>query len=110
MDVGIEIGTRVRIAPSPTGKLHFGTARTALFNYLYARKFQGTFVLRLEDTDKVRSTQESEVDILEGLSWLGLKWDEGPMTDGPYGPYRQSERSENYKKHIELLLESGAAY
>ncbi|MDO8513754.1 MAG: glutamate--tRNA ligase [bacterium] len=101
---------RVRFAPSPTGKLHFGSARTALFNYLFAKKFGGKFVLRIEDSDKVRSTPESEIDILEGLSWLGLSWDEGPMSDGRYGPYRQSERAEIYKEFIDRMAESKDAY
>lgn len=101
---------RVRYAPSPTGKLHFGTARTALFNYLFAKKFGGKFILRIEDTDRERSTVQSEVDIIESLKWLGLDWDEGPMTDGLYGPYRQSERREIYQEYIDSLLDSGAAY
>src|SRR4051795_13134594 len=88
---------RVRIAPSPTGPLHIGTARTALFNYLFARHTGGTFVLRLEDTDVARSTAAFEEDILHGLDWLGITWDEGPGVGGlgergPYAPYRQMER------------------
>src|SRR3970040_319118 len=87
---------RVRIAPSPTGPLHIGTARTALFNALYARHTGGTFILRLEDTDVARSTVAFEADILQGLHWLGITWDEGPDTtggddSGPYGPHRQVE-------------------
>lgn len=92
---------RVRIAPSPTGELHLGTARTALFNWLFARQNQGKFILRIEDTDRERSRQEFEKDILESLKWLGLAWDE---------LYRQSERTEIYEKYIKRLLESGAAY
>jgi nondiscriminating glutamyl-tRNA synthetase len=91
------ITPRVRIAPSPTGPLHIGTARTALFNFLFARHIGGTFVLRLEDTDVARSSLAYEKDILDGLHWLGLTWDEGPgvageEARGPYGPYRQMER------------------
>ncbi len=107
--------TRCRIAPSPTGPLHIGTARTALFNYLFARSTGGTFVLRLEDTDRARSTLESERDILEGLHWLGLDWDEGPEVAGrpargPFGPYRQSERGALYEEAIERLLAEDRAY
>ena len=88
---------RVRIAPSPTGPLHIGTARTALFNYLFARHVGGTFILRMEDTDQARSTVEFEKDIVDHLHWLGLDWDEGPAAGGsrsaePYGPYHQMER------------------
>ena len=88
---------RVRIAPSPTGPLHIGTARTALFNYLYARHTGGTFILRLEDTDQARSSIAYEKDILDGLHWLGLHWDEGPevageAARGPFAPYRQMQR------------------
>ena len=107
--------TRCRIAPSPTGPLHIGTARTALFNYLFARRTGGIFVLRLEDTDKARSTLEYEQDILDGLHWLGLEWDEGPgvadrPAQGELGPYRQSERGEHYAEAIERLLAEGKAY
>ncbi len=107
--------TRCRIAPSPTGPLHIGTARTALFNYLFARQTGGTFVLRLEDTDKVRSTVEFERDILDGLHWLGLEWDEGPEfagrpASGDVGPYRQSERGALYADAIERLLSEDKAY
>jgi glutamyl-tRNA synthetase len=106
---------RCRIAPSPTGPLHIGTARTALFNYLFARQQGGTFILRLEDTDQARSTVEYERDILEGLHWLGLEWDEGPEVAGqpargPYGPYRQSERGEQYRAAIDQLLAEDRAY
>jgi nondiscriminating glutamyl-tRNA synthetase len=107
--------TRCRIAPSPTGPLHIGTARTALFNYLFARRTGGTFVLRLEDTDRARSTPEFERDILDGLHWLGLDWDEGPEVaglpaSGGFGPYRQSERGELYAEAIERLLAEDKAY
>ncbi|KAL4572767.1 hypothetical protein LXL04_019550 [Taraxacum kok-saghyz] len=101
---------RVRFAPSPTGNLHVGGARTALFNYLYARSKGGKFVLRIEDTDLERSTKESEEAVLRDLSWLGLTWDEGPGVGGDYGPYRQSERNEMYKQYAEKLLQSGQVY
>lgn len=101
---------RVRFAPSPTGALHIGGARTALFNWLYARKNRGSFVLRLEDTDNQRSTQESAHGIVEGLKWLGIDWDEGPDKEGRYGPYRQSERLDIYQRYMSELLDSGAAY
>ncbi len=107
--------TRCRIAPSPTGPLHIGTARTALFNYLFARRTGGTFVLRLEDTDQARSTVEHEGDILDGLHWLGIDWDEGPGVDdrpprGDFGPYRQSERGDRYSAAIDRLLAEDMAY
>ena len=98
---------RTRIAPSPTGDPHVGTAYIALFNLCFARQHGGEFILRIEDTDRVRSTEESEKAILESLRWLGLDWDEGPDTGGRFGPYRQSERSEIYRKHAELLLDHG---
>ncbi|XP_010025655.2 glutamate--tRNA ligase, chloroplastic/mitochondrial [Eucalyptus grandis] len=101
---------RVRFAPSPTGNLHVGGARTALFNYLFARSKGGKFVLRIEDTDLERSTKESEEAVLQDLSWLGLDWDEGPGIGGDYGPYRQSERNSLYKEHAQKLLESGHVY
>ena len=105
---------RVRIAPSPTGPLHIGTARVALFNYLFARQHQGTFVLRIEDTDPKRSSPKWERDIMENLKWLGILWDEGPTLNkdyiGPYGPYRQSERKEIYKKYIKKLFDNGFLY
>jgi nondiscriminating glutamyl-tRNA synthetase len=106
---------RCRIAPSPTGPLHIGTARTALFNYLFARRQGGTFVLRIEDTDVARSTVEYERDILDGLHWLGIKWDEGPEVAGqpargPYGPYRQMERTSLYRETAERLLREDKAY
>jgi len=109
------VTTRCRIAPSPTGPLHIGTARTALFNYLFARHTGGTFVLRLEDTDQARSSLEYEQDILDGLHWLGLKWDEGPEvaeqpTLGAFGPYRQSQRGDHYAAALAKLLEEDKAY
>jgi len=101
---------RVRFAPSPTGSLHIGGARTALFNWLFARKHNGVFVLRLEDTDLSRSSAESSAGIIDGLKWLGLDWDEGPEIGGSYGPYRQSERLAVYEKYLQQLLASGQAY
>jgi nondiscriminating glutamyl-tRNA synthetase len=106
---------RVRIAPSPTGPLHIGTARTALYNYLHARHVGGTFILRLEDTDRLRSTPEFEKDILDGLHWLGLDWDEGPEVAGepargPHAPYRQMERLASYAAAAQRLLLDDLAY
>ena len=102
--------TRVRFAPSPTGHLHVGNARTALFNWLLARGSGGTFILRIEDTDVERSTRASESAIHADLHWLGLSWDEGPDVGGPHGPYRQSERLAIYAEHAQRLLARGAAY
>ncbi|HEX5829303.1 MAG TPA: glutamate--tRNA ligase [Candidatus Limnocylindrales bacterium] len=106
---------RVRIAPSPTGPLHIGTARTALFNYLFARRTGGTFILRLEDTDVARSTAAFEKDILDGLHWLGISWDEGPGVGareeaGPFAPYRQMARLDTYAEAAARLLAAGRAY
>jgi glutamyl-tRNA synthetase len=101
---------RVRFAPSPTGFLHVGGARTALFNWLYARSQGGTFVLRIEDTDQERSTEESYAAILRGLDWLGLEWDEGPRRGGDVGPYLQSERLDIYRAHLIKLAAEGKAY
>ncbi|HOL90411.1 MAG TPA: glutamate--tRNA ligase [Candidatus Pacearchaeota archaeon] len=111
---------RTRFAPSPTGLFHIGSARTALFNYLFAKKEEGSFILRIEDTDKERSNSIFENDIIENLKWLGILWDEGPVYNeekingknfiGDYGPYRQSERTEIYKKYLEKLLEEKKAY
>ena len=101
---------RVRFAPSPTGMLHIGGARTALFNWAWARHAGGAFVLRIEDTDPERSRPEYETAILEGLRWLGLDWDEGPDVGGPYGPYRQSERRAGYDEAAERLIAEGHAY
>src|SRR5687767_15951513 len=107
---------RVRFAPSPTGYLHIGGARTALFNWLYARHTGGTFVLRIEDTDTARNTQEAVEVILNGLRWLGLEWDEGPETGdakgpsrGDFGPYFQSQRMDLYKKRVQELQDKGFA-
>lgn len=101
---------RVRIAPSPTGTIHLGLARTALFNWAHARRHGGVFVLRVEDTDRARSTAESEQAILEGLRWLGVDWDEGPEVGGPFEPYHQSQRIERHRERAAELLASGAAY
>ena len=101
---------RVRFAPSPTGPFHIGGARSALFNYLVAKHTGGKFVVRIEDTDRKRSTSESEENIKEALKWLGINWDEGIDVGGPDGPYRQTERLEIYKKYTEKLLAEGKAY
>lgn len=101
---------RTRIAPSPTGSPHIGTAYIALFNYAFARKNGGQFILRIEDTDQSRSTRESEQEILDALNWLGIPWDEGPDKGGPCGPYRQSERTAIYREHALSLVEKGKAY
>lgn len=93
---------KVRFAPSPTGNLHVGGARTALFNWLYARGCGGSMVLRVEDTDAARSTRESEAAVLADLEWLGITYDEGPDVGGPNGPYRQSERTDIYNAKIEV--------
>jgi len=103
-------GPRVRMAPSPTGWAHIGTARTTLFNFLYANHYGGKFVLRIEDTDTERSKKKYEKDLLQHLKWLGISWDEGPDIEGPFGPYRQSERLSIYKKYLEQLLKDGHAY
>lgn len=101
---------RTRIAPSPTGDPHVGTAYIALFNLCFARQHGGKFILRIEDTDRVRSTPESEQMILDSLSWLGLEWDEGPDVGGPHGPYRQSERGDIYARYAQQLLDEGHAF
>jgi len=101
---------RVRFAPSPTGWLHVGGARTAYFNWLFARQHGGAFVIRIEDTDVARSSPESESGVLDDLRWLGLNWDEGPDMGGPHGPYRQSERHERYRAAAERLIASGHVY
>lgn len=103
-------GPRVRFAPSPTGDLHVGGARTALFNWLFARQHQGTLILRLEDTDALRSTEEFERNLLEDLEWLSLSWDEGPGVGGPFSPYRQSERLPLYRSVLDRLLEEDRVY
>ena len=105
-----EAPVRVRIAPSPTGDPHVGTAYIGLINYIYARQRSGKFVLRIEDTDRARFVATSEQEIFNSLRWLGLTWDEGPDVGGPYGPYRQSERSEIYREHCDILLANGTAY
>jgi nondiscriminating glutamyl-tRNA synthetase len=104
------MSVRVRFAPSPTGWLHVGGARTAYFNWLFARQHQGVLVLRIEDTDVERSTGASEAGVLDDLGWLGLEFDEGPAQGGPHGPYRQSERLPLYRAAAELLVSQGAAY
>jgi glutamyl-tRNA synthetase len=101
---------RVRFAPSPTGYLHVGGARTALFNWLFARRHGGTFVLRIEDTDTERSSWEMVAGIVDGLRWLGLDWDEGPDVGGPHAPYFQSQRLETYRQHAQALVQDGKAY
>jgi len=101
---------RVRFAPSPTGFLHIGGARTALYNWLFAKKNKGKFILRIEDTDIERSTEESIGAILDGMRWLGLDWDEGPEVGGDFGPYFQSERTSIYQEYINKLLKEGKAY
>ena len=101
---------RTRVAPSPTGDPHVGTAYMALFNRCFAKKHGGKFILRIEDTDQVRSTRASEEAIMKSLRWLGLDWDEGPDTGGPHGPYRQSERAAIYKEHAQILLDKGKAF
>jgi len=104
------VTVRTRVAPSPTGDPHVGTAYVALINYCFAKKHGGQFLLRIEDTDQLRSTRESEQVILDSLHWLGLGWDEGPDIGGPHGPYRQSERSEIYREHVGRLLDAGHAF
>jgi nondiscriminating glutamyl-tRNA synthetase len=101
---------RVRFAPSPTGHLHVGGARTAIFNWLFARHHGGAFVIRVEDTDQARSTRESEQMVLDDLRWLGLEWQEGPDHGGPHAPYRQSERRDRYNETARQLVERGVAY
>ncbi|MGD0707680.1 MAG: glutamate--tRNA ligase [Anaerolineaceae bacterium] len=101
---------RARFAPSPTGHLHLGGARTALYSYLLARQTGGTFILRIEDTDRKRSVEGAEQEICDCLRWLGIQWDEGPDIGGPYGPYRQSDRKEIYQKYAEQLVEEGKAF
>ncbi|MDQ6941296.1 MAG: glutamate--tRNA ligase family protein, partial [Candidatus Eremiobacteraeota bacterium] len=101
---------RTRVAPSPTGDPHVGTAYVALVNSCFAKKHGGDFILRIEDTDQARSTPESERAILAALHWTGLAWDEGPDVGGPYGPYRQSERSAIYAKYAAELLDRGHAF
>ncbi len=104
------MSVRTRFAPSPTGYLHVGGARTALFNYLFARKHGGTFVLRVEDTDEARNTKDARDAIFTGMNWLGLDWDEGEGKGGDFGPYNQSERKANYDRWFEVLREKGRVY
>ena len=101
---------RVRFAPSPTGPFHIGGARSALFNFLFARKYGGKLILRIEDTDRERSSRESEQDIMNSMRWLGIDWDEGPDVGGEFGPYRQMERLPIYEKYVEKLFDKGYAY
>ena len=101
---------RVRFAPSPTGELHVGNARTALFNWMFARHHRGSFILRIEDTDESRSALSYQVNLLNDLSWLGLDWDEGPQKNGSYGPYKQSERLDIYKEHLQKLIDADLVY
>ena len=101
---------RVRFAPSPTGKLHIGGARTAIYNWAFARATGGTFVLRIEDTDPERSTEENTQIILRALRWMGLDWDEGPEVGGPCGPYFQTQRTDTYEAALQKLIDAGAAY
>ena len=101
---------RTRIAPAPSGSIHVGNARTALYSWLYTRNHGGTFVLRIEDTDQKRATDEAYAAVLEDLRWLGLDWDEGPEAGGEVGPYRQSERLERYRAVAIDLMDRGAAY
>jgi glutamyl-tRNA synthetase len=101
---------RLRFAPSPSGYLHIGGARTALFNWLWARNQGGTFVMRVEDTDQERSSLDSVRAILDAFKWLGMDWDEGPEVGGPYGSYFQSERKAIYREHTERLISDGNAY
>jgi glutamyl-tRNA synthetase len=107
---GTASGVRVRIAPSPTGEPHVGTAYIALFNYLFAKKHNGTFILRIEDTDATRSTPEFEQKVLDALKWCGLEWSEGPDIGGPYGPYRQSDRKDMYRPYVDRIVESGHGF
>src|SRR5436305_9446944 len=101
---------RTRFAPSPTGYLHIGGVRTALFNWLFARKHGGQFILRIDDTDQQRNVQEALQPILDGFRWLGLDWDEGADVGGPHGPYYQSQKLERYQAAVQTLLDRGLAY
>jgi glutamyl/glutaminyl-tRNA synthetase len=101
---------RVRFAPSPSGELHVGNARTALFNWMFARHEGGCFILRIEDTDESRSDSAYQTSLLEDLKWLGLAWDEGPDIGGGYGPYRQSERLGLYAEHLKKLMDADLVY
>ncbi len=101
---------RTRFAPSPTGYLHIGGVRTALFNWLYARKYGGQFILRIDDTDVQRNVAEALAPILHGLRWMGIDWDEGPEVGGPAGPYYQSQKLDRYQAAVQALLDKGFAY
>ncbi|UNK38667.1 glutamate--tRNA ligase [Shinella sp. H4-D48] len=107
---GTASGVRVRIAPSPTGEPHVGTAYIALFNYLFAKKHNGTFILRIEDTDATRSTPEFEQKVLDALKWCGLEWSEGPDIGGPCGPYRQSDRKDMYRPYVDKIVANGHGF
>ncbi len=107
---GTASGVRVRIAPSPTGEPHVGTAYIALFNYLFPKKNNGTFILRIEDTDATRSTPEFEQKVLDALKWCGLEWSEGPDIGGPYGPYRQSDRKDIYRPYVDKIVANGHGF
>ena len=104
------MSVRVRFAPSPTGYLHIGGARTCLYNYLFAKSMGGKLIIRVEDTDRERSSGEYENSQLQDLKWLGMDWDEGPDIGGEFGPYRQSERTKIYQNYAEQLLEKGLAF
>src|SRR5690554_2145800 len=104
------MSVRVRFAPSPTGFLHIGGLRTALYNYLFARHHKGAFILRIEDTDQTRYVKGAEQDIIDSLNWAGMEIDEGPGKDGGFGPYRQSERKHIYEEYARQLIENGHAY
>jgi nondiscriminating glutamyl-tRNA synthetase len=110
MEVLLVDQVRVRFAPSPTGPFHIGGARSALFNFLFARKYGGKVILRIEDTDRERSSRESEQDIMNSMGWLGITWDEGPDVGGEFGPYRQMERLSIYEKYVQQLFDKGYAY
>ena len=101
---------RVRFAPSPTGDMHIGGLRTAIFDWLFAKANNGKFILRIEDTDRARYNKDSEITIIESLKWLGLNWDEGPDIGGPFEPYRQSERKAIYKTEVQKLINNNSAY
>src|SRR5246127_376760 len=109
-DHGRGIMVRTRFAPSPTGYLHIGGVRTALFNWLFARKHGGQFILRIDDTDQQRNVAEALAPILHGFRWLGLNWDEGAEVGGPHGPYYQSEKLARYQEAVRVLLDNGVAY
>ena len=105
-----QVPVRVSFAPSPTGRTHLGSGRTALYNYLLARQTGGTFILRIEDTDRKRYVPGAEKELIDSLQWLGLDWDEGPGVGGPNAPYHQSERREIYQDYAQKLIDSGHAY